>query len=774
MSAPVRSAGANIGDIRRALALLVEPGAVVELRVPNAGRAGAASGYFDDLDALAAAAARWSGRAPGVYLTLNPVAPALLARAVNRVREHARETTSDCDILRRVRLMFDFDSERPPGISATEDEHAAALDRAREAREWLCAELGWPAPILADSGNGGHLVFGVDLPNHDATTALLKRVLEALAVRFNDERVKVDLGVFNAARIWKVYGTVAAKGDSTADRPHRLARILDAPARLEVVPRECLEAFAALAPPTPSPPSRGTRGEYTLDAVERALDARGLTVGKRKSWNGGTLVELEECPWHGAEHSRTARVILHASGAVSAGCFHKSCAGLGWRDLRDALGLAAGVPSANVPGSAALVRPWDAAQPAPAFIAAGATEAPDDWLDKPLLARGAVTEIFAPRGIGKSLVAMARAVALAREGRRVLYLDRDNPPRVVRQRMQAFGADDTPALRVMTRSHVPPLTDAGAWTSFPYGDYDVVFIDSLDAATEGVGEQDSARPSRAIAVVLDIARRAGGPAFLIPGNTDKRGAHGRGSGVIEDRGDIVFEVRDVTDFTPSGKKAWWLELPPAGRDAWAERAARRKRRKTYRLAFINSKCRGDEEPEPFVYELDLSGERWSLRDVTAELVAAGEAARDRARQEAADRGDRAAAALAVEVRRREAAGEDRLVSERGAVPFLTALGLTRKAARALIAERAAKDWRLVPVDGRSVVLAPADSTGMAAQSGAAGDPHESSGFDESNCAGRMDTGRRNPDTPQAANDAAPRTPSIAPPAPSQQAEVLEL
>jgi len=35
--------------------------------------------------------------------------------------------------------------------------------------------------------------------------------------------------VFNPARIWKLYGTVSRKGDSIPERPHRLARILEAP-----------------------------------------------------------------------------------------------------------------------------------------------------------------------------------------------------------------------------------------------------------------------------------------------------------------------------------------------------------------------------------------------------------------------------------------------------------------------------------------------------------------------------------------------------------------
>jgi hypothetical protein len=196
-----------------------------------------------------------------------------------------------------------------------------------------------------------------------------------------------------------------------------------------------------------------------------------------------------------------------------------------------------------------------------------------DWLIPRLLAPGSLTHLFSPRGLGKTHVAYAYAVALARRGHTVLLLDRDNSKREIRRRLRAWGAADLTTLKLMTRDDVPPLTDTAAWLTFPFDRYDLVIVDSLDASTEGVGEQDSAKPAKAIAPLLDIAHRADGPAILILGNTIKSGSHGRGSGVVEDRGDIVYEVRDATDFTPSGRKPWWTELPASGRDAWAERAS---------------------------------------------------------------------------------------------------------------------------------------------------------------------------------------------------------
>ncbi len=235
--------------IRKALDVVLEPGSVAELRVPNTGNTKTVSGYFDDYDELAEAAAEWSGRAPGVYITLNPVLPALLARRANRAKGYADNLTTDKQIVRRRWLPLDFDAVRPSGISSTNAEHEAALERAEECRDWLVG-LGFSLDslVLADSGNGSHLLVRVDLANDRESADLVNRCLMAADLYFSDDAVTVDCGVGNASRIWKVYGTLAAKGDNTADRPHRLAALTVFPKRQKVAPHELLERLAAMLP----------------------------------------------------------------------------------------------------------------------------------------------------------------------------------------------------------------------------------------------------------------------------------------------------------------------------------------------------------------------------------------------------------------------------------------------------------------------------------------------------------------------------------------------
>src|ERR687890_454800 len=208
----------------RTLEVIFQPGAVVELRAFK-GRE-TVSGYFEDHKALASEADKLEDKGYSVYVTLNDVDTALLARASNRARKIYKEpTTSDNDIVRRCWLPLDSDPARPSGVSATDAEKKAARRRAMEVREFLRG-LEWPEPVVGDSGNGYHLLYRIELPNNRESLELVKGVLEALAFKFSDEVVEVDVTTCNAARVWKLYGTTARKGDNAEDRPHRRSRLL--------------------------------------------------------------------------------------------------------------------------------------------------------------------------------------------------------------------------------------------------------------------------------------------------------------------------------------------------------------------------------------------------------------------------------------------------------------------------------------------------------------------------------------------------------------------
>ncbi|MGQ9533551.1 MAG: hypothetical protein ACUVTQ_12265, partial [Desulfotomaculales bacterium] len=333
-------------EIRRALALLFGPGLwegfCVELRAPGT-RMGTVAGYFAEPEKLAEWAAKLSGgfrnrrgeqvKIESVYVTLNPLNPALLARCANRCQPFAKAAAADADVIARRWLGLDFDPARPAKISSTDAEHQAALDRARRVRDWLRG-LGWPEPVLADSGNGGHLLYRVDLPNAPEATELVRRVVDAVAAVHSGEGVDVDRKVYNAARVWKLYGTLATKGDALPDRPHRLARLLEDPDTLKPVPREALERAAALAPGLVA---GGTREGEGFDAGAW-LEEHGLEIYSAKEWNGGRLWVLRRCPWNPEQHTNLSAFVFQSpDGRLVAKCHHNSCSEKGWHDLRDAV-----------------------------------------------------------------------------------------------------------------------------------------------------------------------------------------------------------------------------------------------------------------------------------------------------------------------------------------------------------------------------------------------------------------------------------------------------
>ncbi|MGL5176581.1 MAG: hypothetical protein ACRC8N_00515, partial [Aeromonas veronii] len=196
--------------IKATLDLMFPNGEVFEVRIPKT-KAGTISGYFNDTAVAASAIARENGKHQSIYVTANPVNPDLLARSENKFTWGSQLTTTDADIVKRNWFLMDFDPTRPVGISATEGEMELARQKARLVTDWLTS-LGWPEPIFADSGNGCHVMYKADEPADDAARIDFECALKVLSTLFSDPQVKVDVTVFNASRVWKIYGTVSMKG----------------------------------------------------------------------------------------------------------------------------------------------------------------------------------------------------------------------------------------------------------------------------------------------------------------------------------------------------------------------------------------------------------------------------------------------------------------------------------------------------------------------------------------------------------------------------------
>lgn len=213
----------------------VKLGEVVEVRIPKAyGKSpawdndfarGTVSGYFDDHN-LFCEAVKKADKFPhnGIYFTLQVIDPRLIGRAFNRLKP-SDLTTSDNNVIAYRWLPIDIDPVRPAGVSSSDSELQAALEMRNKVAERAIKKLKFSNPIKAMSGNGGHLLFRLsDLPADDDTKSFIKNTLQGIADEFTTNLIKIDTGVFNPARIWKLYGTTARKGDAVPEGRNRAAR----------------------------------------------------------------------------------------------------------------------------------------------------------------------------------------------------------------------------------------------------------------------------------------------------------------------------------------------------------------------------------------------------------------------------------------------------------------------------------------------------------------------------------------------------------------------
>jgi hypothetical protein len=190
----------------------------VRLFRPN----GVAVGYFDSWDAALLAVENEPSQYKAAYFTLNAINLPAGIPLNPRALTPSRNAAGAADIARRTWLLVDLDPPRPAGTNSTDAEKQAAREQAERVREYLDGR-GWPEPVLADSGNGWHLLYRIDLPNDDNATVLVRGILARLHQLFP----MVDEGNFDAPRLCKFYGSWARKGEHSEEQPWRRSAIVE-------------------------------------------------------------------------------------------------------------------------------------------------------------------------------------------------------------------------------------------------------------------------------------------------------------------------------------------------------------------------------------------------------------------------------------------------------------------------------------------------------------------------------------------------------------------
>lgn len=189
---------------------------------------GTLSGYFDSPYKATQAILR-ANVIGNTYHTINPLKYDILARSINKLTPWTQHTTNDNDVFDIRWLPIDIDYIRQSGMSATYNE-LLYTNEVRHKVQKYCNTGNSGFHHGAMSGNGCYVMIKIQKPIDS-----IKDVLEHLAEKFNTDQVAIDTGIYNPARIMKVYGTVAQKGDHTplynnwtgSHRPWRYSYMLE-------------------------------------------------------------------------------------------------------------------------------------------------------------------------------------------------------------------------------------------------------------------------------------------------------------------------------------------------------------------------------------------------------------------------------------------------------------------------------------------------------------------------------------------------------------------
>ena len=333
-------------NLSNAIHLLHTDGELFEIRLINGSYN--ASGYFTDADtairALQDFRPNWNSRTPtakasNIFITLNPIDMSCYSRKQHdHFIENVTPTTKDNEITALNWLLIDLDPKRISGVSSSDAELTLAKEKSNTIRSFM-SERGFKEPIRAMSGNGIHLVYRFNVKNTEENVTVFENALKVLSDKFSDDRVEVDTTVFNPARICKLWGTIAQKGATTPERPHRKAYIEPStPFSVPVNDFTLLKALAAeIDENKPSETAYSTTKENTKEKfdLQQFISEHNIPVKSiERAANGSVKYILEHCLFDESHKGKDAAIFQKSDGSLGYKCFHNSCSGKHWKDVR--------------------------------------------------------------------------------------------------------------------------------------------------------------------------------------------------------------------------------------------------------------------------------------------------------------------------------------------------------------------------------------------------------------------------------------------------------
>lgn len=293
------------------------------------------SGYFKDVNILVKALEPYVNIPHAqIYFTLNHIKEACFSRSQqNKMILVKREpTTGDLDIDGRTHVLIDLDPKRPAGVGSSDEELNYAYLKAIDIYNYLMSQ-GFYEPIVGRSGNGYHVTIPCQIGAEDEKTEIIKRFLKVLSLMFSDEHVEVDEKVFNLSRICKLPGTMAMKGENSTTRPWRISQIVKIPANIQTTDIAYFKKIADLFPDEEVKPNRWNNYSTERFDLVSFLNKHGIGY-KEERVAGGTKYVLDHCPFNEQHKHKDSVIFQRDSGAIGFLCFHNSCSGKTWRDVR--------------------------------------------------------------------------------------------------------------------------------------------------------------------------------------------------------------------------------------------------------------------------------------------------------------------------------------------------------------------------------------------------------------------------------------------------------
>jgi hypothetical protein len=156
------------------------------------------------------------------------------------------------------------------------------------------------------------------------------------ADRFDGDGIKLDRAVFNPSRAPRLYGTLAAKGDDTQERPHRMSKIVSVPTLTVKITEEKLRSLLHELQPAKDREHEHDHADdpkHGVFDIEQFLSRYSIAAERTTEADGSTKWTLKECPFN-SDH-KDAAVFQRPDGRLGFHCFHTSCHGKRWHDFRE-------------------------------------------------------------------------------------------------------------------------------------------------------------------------------------------------------------------------------------------------------------------------------------------------------------------------------------------------------------------------------------------------------------------------------------------------------